>query len=140
MVAGNSKSLAFNEAFVWTANDGMVGLGSLGGNESVATDINDKGQIVGWSESGGRYPQVAFVWQNGQMFDLNRITEGAGGKKWIQIASGINDEGHIVGYGLHEGETRAFLLIPEPTTLSLLVFAALTMACKRPRWRRGERR
>jgi len=44
-----------------------------------------------------RYPQVGFVWQNGQMDDLNNIADGAHSKNWIQFASGINDSGHIVG-------------------------------------------
>jgi probable HAF family extracellular repeat protein len=116
MVAGNSRDPSGTQvAFVWTAATGMVGLGSLDGRVSVATDINDQGQIVGWSTSAGRFPQVAFVWQNGQMFDLNLITEGGGGKNWIQIASGINDQGHIVGLLTKTkpiSEQHGLLLVP----------------------------
>jgi probable HAF family extracellular repeat protein len=30
----------------------------------------------------------------------------------LEEASGINDHGQIVGYGLHHGQERAFLLTP----------------------------
>jgi probable HAF family extracellular repeat protein len=116
MVAGNSRDLSgYEEAFVWTPETGMVGLGNLGGPGSTATDVNNLGQIVGWSRSDGRFPQVAFVWQDGRMLDLNDITDGAGGKNWIQIASGMNDAGHIVGVLRKTkpvSEYHGFLLVP----------------------------
>jgi len=95
MVAGNSRDPSgYEEAFAWTAENGMVGLGNLGGPGSTANDVNNLGQIVGSSRSDGRNPQVGFMWQNGRLDDLNDVTDG---KNWIQIASGINDSGHIVG-------------------------------------------
>jgi probable HAF family extracellular repeat protein len=103
------------EAFLWTADTGMVGLGSLGGNESWATDINNRGQVVGWSDKFVRFSRVAFLWQDGQMFDLNQITDGADGKHWLQRANAINDAGHIVGVlriTKPVSEQHAFLLAP----------------------------
>jgi probable HAF family extracellular repeat protein len=98
MVAGETDDrLGLHEGFVWTLETGMVSIGSLDGRGCDVRDINNQGQIVGWSWSNGRFGQVAFLWQNGEMFDLNEITDGGGGKNWIQIASGINDVGHIVG-------------------------------------------
>ncbi len=116
MVTGNSRDAGgFWEAFVWTPETGMVGLGKLGLPDSRATDINNQGQVVGWTDSEGRFGQVGFLWHHGQMFDLNSISVGAGGKNWIQIASGINDAGHIVGL-LHKtkpiSEDHGFLLVP----------------------------
>ena len=35
--------------FSWTPNQGLRALGSLGGGHGKALDINDEGQIVGWS-------------------------------------------------------------------------------------------
>lgn len=64
MVVGNAvNSNGHAEAFLWTAETGLVGLGTLGGIESWAADINNQGQIVGWSDSDGRFSQVAFLWQ-----------------------------------------------------------------------------
>jgi probable HAF family extracellular repeat protein len=98
MVAGTSTDrFGFKEAFVWTMETGMVELGVLGGQDSVATDINNRGEVVGWSDSDGKFPQVGFLWDGTKMVDLNKITDGADGKNWIQIASGLNDRGDIVG-------------------------------------------
>src|SRR6516225_6105669 len=46
-------------AVLWE-NGAMTDLGTLGGNESVATSINDQGQVVGYSRG-------AFLWQGGVM-------------------------------------------------------------------------
>jgi probable HAF family extracellular repeat protein len=40
-----------SHAFVWTAATGMVDLGTLGGSESAATALNDRGDVVGFSKT-----------------------------------------------------------------------------------------
>ncbi len=116
MIAGEAASYdGITEGFVWTAESGMVSIGSLNERGCDVRDVNNQGQVVGWSWSNGRFGQVAFLWQNGQMFDLNEITEGGGGKNWIQIASGINDAGHIAAL-LHvtkpTSQSHGALLVP----------------------------
>jgi probable HAF family extracellular repeat protein len=77
-------------AFVWRQGR-VTSLGTLGGKESAATAMNDRGQIVGWSDTktgGGHY---AFLWQNGKMSNL-----GARGGGWSEATS-INDAGQVVG-------------------------------------------
>ena len=90
-VAG--KYLAGNnyQAFLW--NDGvMQGLGTLGGDSSVALGVNDAGQVVGYSYNGsGR--QRAFLWQNGAMQDLGTFPGGS-----VSLATGINNAGQVVGH------------------------------------------
>lgn len=71
-----------------------VDLGTLPGmNLSVATAVNDHGQIVGysWSEGGGLR---CFLWENGRMTDLGDL--GGGDCQ----AFGINDQGIVVGRSL----------------------------------------
>jgi probable HAF family extracellular repeat protein/T5SS/PEP-CTERM-associated repeat protein len=87
-------------------SQGGGGIQDLGGSLSIAYDINNDGLIVG--ESGGH----AVLWENGQMKDLNTLIPPNSG--WVlQNARGINNKGQIVGKGTFNGQTRAFLLIPQ---------------------------
>jgi len=81
-------------------------LGSLRpGASSFAAGVNLNGEIVGTSD--GR----AFLWQDGQLTDLNTLIDPASGWR-LDFASAINDDGAIVGWGLHHGQPRAFLMSP----------------------------
>jgi probable HAF family extracellular repeat protein len=80
---------------------------------SGAFDINQKGQIVGFS--GASLSDVAtsraVLWEEGVMIELQtRVPADSG---WTLLAAlGINERGQISGYGLHDGQYRAFLLTP----------------------------
>jgi probable HAF family extracellular repeat protein len=50
-------------AFSWTAADGMVDIGTLGGSESMAFAVNAGGQIVGWAYPAGSWQKHAVIWQ-----------------------------------------------------------------------------
>ena len=82
-------------AFSWTPAGGMVGLGTLGGNESDAVAVNDSGQVVGQARtcSGGECPsRLAFSWTPaGGMVDLGTL----GGND--SFANAVNDSGQVVG-------------------------------------------
>ncbi len=73
----------------------MRGLGTLpGGGTSIASGINDRGQVVGNSETvAGEDIRHAFLWEDGEMTDLGTLPGGT-----ESIATAINDRGQIVGY------------------------------------------
>jgi probable HAF family extracellular repeat protein len=74
-------------------------LGSLGGGQSWAEDINDLGQVVGYSEN-ARGRQRAFRWVNGTMTSIGTL----GGS--VSRAFAINNKGHIVGHSQLTGDAR----------------------------------
>ncbi len=91
-------------------NGRMQDLGSLGG-ASQAWDINDTGQIVGYSRTAENALHATF-WTQGRIYDLNRLAAPG----WtLHNALGINRYGQIVGVGSHEGaEAEGFLLTLHP--------------------------
>lgn len=89
------------------SNGFLESLGNLrgAGGESMALDVNDKGDIVGWS-------QTAVLWKNGQAVNLNDQIP-IGSVLNLQQARAINNAGYIVGWGLtKQGYRRPFLLVP----------------------------
>jgi probable HAF family extracellular repeat protein len=98
-------------AVLW-ANGTMTDLGTLGGDSSSATALNDKGQVVGWSGTtpgGGALafdPSArAFVWDGGTMVSLGGLDGGS-----ISSAAAINNNGAIVGYAIDaKNEQRAVI-------------------------------
>jgi probable HAF family extracellular repeat protein len=86
-LASNYKS----EAFIWDEENGIESIGTLNDGEwSSAFDINDHGQVVGYSDIGNDEYR-AFYWdkENG-MIELS-----SNGKN--SIARAINNNGQIVG-------------------------------------------
>ena len=86
-------------AFVCPAGGAITQLPDLGGQSSSALDVNDQGQIVGWAykpKKGNQLTQVAVIWQNGTVADLNPLAN-AGSAGILLDASGINNASQIVG-------------------------------------------
>ncbi|HEU4709547.1 MAG TPA: PEP-CTERM sorting domain-containing protein [Methylophilaceae bacterium] len=108
----------------------MTDLGTLGsaGNFSSAWDINNLGQIVGYSQTGPGQV-VATIWDEGQLYDLNSFLDASTAKAgWVLTgALSINDLGQIVGFGYNSSMRLqgGFLLtptpIPEPETYAMLM-------------------
>jgi probable HAF family extracellular repeat protein len=74
--------------------------------------INDKGDIVGFALDGTTFAQTALIWQDNKPVDLNTLIPAHSG--WVlQGAFSINNAGEIVGFGLINGETHAFLATPK---------------------------
>jgi probable HAF family extracellular repeat protein len=103
--------------FIWTTESGMRDLGEP--VDAFATGIpcchtiNNRGQVVGFS-AGAAGPH-AYLWEHGEMIDLNTAIPADSG--WIlQFSVSISDRGQIVGWGVNpSGETHGFLLTPVGT-------------------------
>ena len=114
-IAGNSEIGEIDPVFavrqiravVW-ADDQIKNLGTLGGNESAASAINNRGEVVGltlnaipdpfslfdlviFGSSAGTQTR-AFLWQNGVMQDLGTL----GGPD--AQATSINERGQVTGF------------------------------------------
>ncbi len=81
-------------ATMWTAEGDVVDLGTLGGNESLARDINDSRAVIGYSyrPGGGAFRYNAFLWRDGQMTDLGTLSGDTA------EAYGINNSEQVVGF------------------------------------------
>jgi probable HAF family extracellular repeat protein len=78
---------------------------------STANAISHDGIVVGSSLTDDLSVRHAFVWQDGEITDLNEQLED--GDDWLLVsANDINDRGQIVGTGIIDGEEHAFLLEP----------------------------
>ncbi|PTR14521.1 putative secreted protein with PEP-CTERM sorting signal [Nitrosospira sp. Nsp2] len=85
----------------------VTDLGTLGGNNSIATGVNDAGQVAGYSDTAGGVIHAFITGPDGMaMRDLGTL----GG--YSSSASGINGAGQVVGYsdpGTGEGLSHAFI-------------------------------
>jgi probable HAF family extracellular repeat protein len=115
-------------AFLHDGKD-MLDLGSLGGasmdsDNSYALGVNSSDQVVGYSytpvsqDAGlGLEPpiqQVAFLYRQGVMVDLNNLIGGAAKEYRLYSATAINDKGQIaaIAYVNAAGDYHAVVLTP----------------------------
>ena len=138
---GQSAGQFYSHAFLY---DGLTkhDLGTLGGRQSSANDINNDGVIVGNSNlSGLGGVNHAWIYESGLMADLNALLDPSGaalvagtGSYYLSSAVGINDDGWIVA---NSSNGRAYLLapVPEPSTGIFGAFAIGVAICRRMRTR-----
>ena len=133
-VVGYSQTADDKSVHAFIDNNGnLADIGTLGGNSSSAYAINDLGQIVGHSSTSAG-SEHAFLYRDGDLIDLNSLSPADSG--WtLQNAYAINQDGQIVGTGIIDGETHAFLAtdppataVPEPdSVLGTLVLGVFSM-------------
>lgn len=130
-IVGSSSNSLINDvefATLWEDSTQIgVSLGSLGGNFSKALGVNNSQQIVGDSSLSGESTRHAFLWEEGEMIDLNSLIAPESGWE-LTSALEINNNGDIIGIGTYNGVERGFVAraVPEPSSvlglLSLGVF------------------
>lgn len=101
--------------------------------QSAAYGINDSLQIVGDGGAGS-----AILWENGSSYYLQDLLVDGSGWSKLTRATGISDDGYIIGYGNVTGgsDSHAFMLVPnsvpEPSTVVLLSLGlAGSVLCRR---------
>jgi probable HAF family extracellular repeat protein len=101
----------------------VIGGGAAMGWASLATDVNNLGQVVG-SFRPGAAGDHAFLYENGELTDLNTLIDPASG--WtITGAAAINDLRQIAAQACRAGVCQAVTLdlvscVPEPPMIALL--------------------
>lgn len=111
--ADASDSLA--HAVIWH-HDAIIDLGAYPNENTIGLAINNNETVVGetWSASGR---ERAFIADNNQILDLNDLIPPDTG--WdLKTATGINDDGQIVGEGHLGGFRHSFLLTPVSGSLT----------------------
>ncbi len=102
----------------YTLGAGINSLGTLGGHQSVAMDINDSGQVVGGAQNATNFMRP-FRWANDVMTDLGTL--GGEDSSILHRAQAINSSGDIVGMSYTAGgDGHAFLYDGSMTDLGVL--------------------
>ncbi len=115
-----------------------VPLGWLPGlSISEANDVNSNGLVVGFGFDGdglGIAPR-AFAWLDGVLTDLNDLLDPNSDFVQLYQATGVNENGDIVGFGETRGGNLAGFVIhgfvPAPGTLSILGAAGILATRRR---------
>ncbi len=119
IVGGAAFPNRMSDAALW--RQGVItDLGTLPGDcFSQAFALNSRGQVVGGSVSCDSHTIRAFLWQNGEIVDLNTLVAPNSGFLLVET-NAINDRGEIAGNALPPGCTldnfstcsQAYVLIP----------------------------
>jgi probable HAF family extracellular repeat protein len=106
-IVGASVASGFaTHAVLWSPSGVIRDLGTLGGTNSAAIDINSRGQVIGSSQTTGNAATHFFLWSAlGGMVDLATLFNSN-----VTSVVEINEEGEIIGtYTTPTGESHAFI-------------------------------
>ena len=105
-VTGNSelfgaytvRAPGITHAFIWTAEIGMLDLGTIGGDYSYGTGINSNNNVVGYSTINSVDSRIhAFLHDGMKMKDLGSLNSASEASD-RSFALGVNSSDQVVGY------------------------------------------
>jgi uncharacterized membrane protein len=146
IIVGSVVLAQSEEAFRWTEDGGLVGLGHLDEHEetlyaaSMATATTDDGRFIVGQESVGQYATRAFAWTSDggmqplDVFIKERFQLDISGWSLNSVADMTADGRVIIGQASHPeyGDNLAFrIVVPEPTSLVVIGMAILACAAAR---------
>lgn len=124
-----------SRAYRWSAGGGITEVPLVAGASTAqGRGINSNGWVVG---TGSGSFAVPFLYDGTQTYRLqDLIGSGTGwdlSTNTSSSAMGISEGGYIVGTGVHNGLTRAYVMVPvpEPASLTALSLGALALMRKR---------
>lgn len=121
---GTITAKKITSSYVWQNGTQTLISPLTDSTSTTAYAINDQGVVVGTSGN------KAFVWDsvNGAT-DLNSLIGTDSGWGYLAVAKDINNLGQIVGWGIKDGQVRAFLLTrvaaPEASVILLILASAV---------------
>ena len=101
--------------FIWSDQGGIVAIPlATGTSEGSARAVNSSGWVVGTDASAFAIP---FLYDGTTTYRLQDLIPSNSGwdlsMNTSSSADGISDDGVIVGTGMHNGELRAFAMVPQ---------------------------
>jgi len=114
---GDGTTLTQTRGFLWQHGE-MHDLGTLGGPDTWAVFVNDRGQVAGASYTSnnvdpntGTPPVGAFLWEKGKMKDLGNLGGDNGFLGAPGIVAALNNHGQVTGNMVVAGDQfiHAFL-------------------------------
>jgi probable HAF family extracellular repeat protein len=114
---GSGTTLTQTRGFLWQHGE-MRDLGTMGGPDTWAVFVNDRGQVAGTSFTSdivdpktGTPPVGVFLWENGKMKDLGNLGGDNGLLGAYGIVNALNNGGQVAGSMVVAGDqfVHAFL-------------------------------
>jgi probable HAF family extracellular repeat protein len=100
---GSGTTMTQTHGFLWQHGK-MLDLGTLGGPDSWAVFVNERGQVAGMSYTSydvdpttGTPPVGVFVWEKGKMKDVGNLGGDNGLLPWYKIVNAFNNRGQVAG-------------------------------------------